>query len=71
MLWGRILSRIKADLDNIKRQFISIDDLLEILVNAEQSTKINASKWLLTSNVLGRTKALILREEYLLMEYAQ
>ncbi len=71
MLWGRILSRIEADLDNIKRQFISIDDLLEILVNAEQSTKINASKWLLTSNVLGRTKALILREEYLLMEYAR
>ena len=64
-----VLGKLEDDLLNILRQFISVDDLLRILVEAEQTTKQNAAVWLLTSGVLGRTKELIFIDEYLLVEY--
>ena len=63
------MGKLEDDLLNILRQFISVDDLLRILVEAEQTTKQNAAVWLLTSGVLGRTKELIFIDEYLLVEY--
>lgn len=63
------MGKLESDLRDILNQFISIDDLLSILVSAEETTKQDAAIWLLDSNILGRTRELVFIDRYLLKEF--
>ena len=70
MLWGHnVLAKLEDDLNRVKFQFISVDDLLELLISLEKTSKQKAAQWLILSKALKRTKSLIFQNGYLLSEY--
>lgn len=63
------MSRIQGDLSNRKRIFISIEELLDLLVKTEGVSHLEAASWLLQSGILKKTKHLILLNDYLIYEW--
>lgn len=60
------------DLDSIPKQFISVIELLEIFASCENMTHERAARWFINNiQILNRTKKLILKNEYTLVEYEQ
>lgn len=58
------------DLDNIPKQFISVNELLEIFANLEKTSLEKSAQWLLNNiHILNRTKKLVLKNSYTLIEY--
>lgn len=58
------------DLDSIPKQFISVDELLQIFADCEKTTIIKSAQWFVNNiQILNRTKKLILRNSYTLVEY--
>lgn len=50
-------------------QFISIDELLGLLINLEQTTTQQVAQWLINKGILKKTKSLVLLDGYMLKEY--
>jgi hypothetical protein len=60
------------DLDSIPKQFISVDELLRLFANCENTNLEKSAQWLINNiEILNRTKKLILRNDYTLIEYEQ
>ena len=58
------------DLDNIPKQFISVNELLEIFADLEKTTLEKSAQWLLNNKqILNGAKKLVLKNEYTLVEY--
>ena len=56
------------DLDNIPKQFISVNELLEIFANLEKTSLEKSAQWLLNNiQILNRTKKLVLKNSYTLI----
>ena len=70
MLWEAVLIGANEDLDSIPKQFISVDELLELFANCEKTTLEESAQWLLNNiQILNRTKKLVLKNTYTLIEY--
>lgn len=63
------MKRTKKNLDNLRKQFISVNELLDLLVNIDCVNKQTIARWLVSFNVLNKTKSLILENDYILLEY--
>ena len=60
------------DLDSIPKQFISVDELLRLFANCENTNLEKSAQWLINNvEILNRTKKLILKNDYTLIEYEQ
>lgn len=60
------------DLDSIPKQFISVDELLRLFANCENTNLEKSAQWLINNiDILNRTKKLILKNDYTLIEYEQ
>ncbi|MVM90659.1 hypothetical protein GNY86_03905, partial [Acinetobacter baumannii] len=58
------------DLDNIPKQFISVNELLEIFADLEKTTLEKSAQWLINNKqILNAAKKLVLKNEYTLVEY--
>lgn len=58
------------DLEKIPKQFISVAELLELFANCEQMSLERSAQWFLNNvQILNRTKKLILKNSYTLIEY--
>ena len=70
MLWEAVLIGANEDLDNIPKQFISVNELLEIFADLEKTTLEKSAQWLLNNKqILNGAKKLVLKNEYTLVEY--
>ncbi|AWL28253.1 hypothetical protein DJ533_06525 [Acinetobacter defluvii] len=67
---GAVLIGVNEYIDNIPEQFISVDELLKILADCEKTTIIKSAQWLMNHiQILNRTRKLILKNSYTLVEY--
>lgn len=70
MLWEVILIGANEDLENIPKQFISVDELLNLFADLEKTTLEKSAQWLLNHiHILNKTKKLVLKNKYTLIEY--
>lgn len=63
------MSVIENDLNNLQHQFISVDELLTLLMEIEKCSQVEIAKWLLASNILNKTKPIVFYDNYLILEY--
>lgn len=61
--------QIPDDLNNLKKQFISIDDLFTLVLSVQPVTERKVAQWLLSKNILRRSKALAFKNNYILEEF--
>ena len=58
------------DLDNIPKQFISVNELLEIFADLEKTSLEKSAQWLINhKQILNGVKRLVLENKYTLIEY--
>lgn len=58
------------DLDSIPKQFISVNELLEIFADLEKTSLERSAQWLINhKQILNRAKRLVLKNKYTLIEY--
>lgn len=70
MLWEAVLIGANEDLDNIPKQFISVNELLGLFSKLEKITIEQSAQWLLNNiHILNRSKKLVLKNTYTLIEY--
>lgn len=62
----RVIKKSHAD---TKKKFISIDELFDLLMGIENMSMEHVAQWLIRENILKKTKALVLENDYLLLEY--
>ncbi len=68
--WEAVLIGANEDLDNIPKQFISVNELLEIFADLEKTTLEKSAQWLINNKqILNAAKKLVLKNEYTLVEY--
>lgn len=61
--------QIPDDLNNLKKQFISIDDLFALVLSVQSVREQEVAQWLLSKNILRRSKALAFKNNYILEEF--
>lgn len=61
---------VNENLDDIPKQFISVNELLDIFADLEKTTLERSAQWLINNkHILNGAKKLVLKNEYTLVEY--